>query len=75
MEATLKIIYIDTDGRMYNNEGKEVYVLSATLLRIVFNKYCIACKYIHHSYEEEPCRSCKKGSLVFTLRDDLIDRS
>ena len=75
MDATLKIIYIDTDGRMYNNNSEEVYVLSATLLRVVLNKCCIACKYIHHSYEEEPCHSCKMGDLVFTLRDDLIDRS
>ena len=75
METTLKIIYVEPDGRLYNNDGDEVFVVSATLLRVVLDKCCIACKYIHYSYDMEPCRSCKNGELVFTLRDDLKDRS
>lgn len=75
MRATLKIIYIAPDGRLYNNDGDEVFVVSATLLRVILDKYCIACKYIHYPYKDEPCKSCKNGDLVFTLRDDLKDRS
>lgn len=75
MGTTFKFIYIEPDGRMYSQTGEEVYVVSATLLRVVLNKCCIACKYIHYSYEEEPCKSCKNGELVFTLREDLMDRS
>lgn len=71
LKTTYRYIYIDPDGRLYNHTGEEVYILRARLLRIVLDRYCIACKNTHESYANEPCRSCRQGHLSFELRNDL----
>lgn len=64
-------IYVEPDGSLFNHAGKEIVVIDAELLKILLDKYCIACQNIHDSYDHDPCKSCKEGRVMFTLHDDF----
>lgn len=64
--------YICKSGdRLYNNEGIEIVIINAKLLKVLLEKYCIACQNIHDSYDHDPCKSCREGNNMFTLHEDF----
>lgn len=67
-------INIDKEGRLYNNKGIEIFVINAKLLKILLEKYCVACQNIHDSYEHDPCKSCKNGNNMFSLHEDFKEK-
>jgi hypothetical protein len=62
------------EGRLYNNKGIEIYVINAKLLKILLERYCIACQNIHDSYDQNPCKECKEGHNMFSLHEDFKER-
>lgn len=63
-------IHIEKDGRLFNNDGIEIVIINAKLLKILLERYCVACQNIHDSYDHDPCKSCKEGHNMFSLNEE-----
>lgn len=60
--------------QIFNKEGTEIIIINAKLLKVLLDKYCIACQNIHDSYDHDPCKSCKEGKNMFSLNKDFKEK-